>query len=124
MTGPGPVGPLSEDLTRLAELHGVATSYRPSPDRTVPASATAVTRALAALGVDAATPGATAAALAARERELALRLLPPPSSTGPAATRRARPPWPPSRPAPACASSPRTGPSTPPPPRSRPASTT
>ncbi|MER7970491.1 4-alpha-glucanotransferase [Streptomyces sp. NPDC096080] len=77
MTGPGPVGPLSEDLTRLAELHGVATSYRPSPDRTVPASATAVTRALAALGVDAATPGATAAALAARERELALRLLPP-----------------------------------------------
>ena len=50
--------PLGEDLTRLAALHGVATSYRPSPDRTVTASAAAVTLALAALGVDAGTPEA------------------------------------------------------------------
>ncbi|MFJ4421387.1 4-alpha-glucanotransferase [Streptomyces bobili] len=69
--------PLGEDFTRLAALHGVAVSFRPSPDRTVTASAAAVTRALAALGVDAGTPEATRAALAARERELAGRLLPP-----------------------------------------------
>ncbi|MEU0113574.1 4-alpha-glucanotransferase [Streptomyces bobili] len=69
--------PLGEDLTRLAALHGVAVSFRPSPDRTVTASAAAVTRALAALGVDAGTPEATRAALADRERELAGRLLPP-----------------------------------------------
>ncbi|MFJ9715179.1 4-alpha-glucanotransferase [Streptomyces sp. NPDC101213] len=69
--------PLGEDLARLAALHGVAVSYRPSPDRTVTTSAAAVTRALAALGVDAGTPEATRAALAGRERELAERLLPP-----------------------------------------------
>ncbi|MFF9620219.1 4-alpha-glucanotransferase [Streptomyces griseosporeus] len=67
----------SADLTRLAELHGVAPSYRPSPDREVHASATALTRVLAALGVDASTPEATRAARAARERELRERLLPP-----------------------------------------------
>ncbi|MFK4100212.1 4-alpha-glucanotransferase [Streptomyces sp. NPDC019531] len=66
-----PPGP---ELSRLAESYGVATSYRPAPDRTVAASATAVTLALAALGVDAGDP---AAALAARERELSERLLPP-----------------------------------------------
>ncbi|MCW8380054.1 4-alpha-glucanotransferase [Streptomyces justiciae] len=66
--------PPSEDLSRLAGLHGVATSYSPAPDRTVAASAAAVTRALTALGVDTADP---AAALAARERELRARLLPP-----------------------------------------------
>lgn len=64
----------SEDLARLAESYGVATSYRPSPDRTVTASATALTLTLTALGVDTGHP---AAALAARERELAERLLPP-----------------------------------------------
>ncbi|KOT35331.1 4-alpha-glucanotransferase [Streptomyces caelestis] len=64
-------------MARLAALHGVATSYRPAPDRTVAASATAVTLALAALGVDATTPKAVRAALAARERELGERLLPP-----------------------------------------------
>lgn len=64
----------SEDLARLAESYGVATSYSPSPDRTVAASATAVTLALAALGVDASHPTET---LAARERELRDRLLPP-----------------------------------------------
>ncbi|NEB01818.1 4-alpha-glucanotransferase [Streptomyces sp. SID13726] len=66
-----PPGP---ELSRLAESYGVATSYQPAPDRTVAASATAVTLALAALGVDAGDP---AAALAARERELGERLLPP-----------------------------------------------
>ncbi|GAB2743609.1 4-alpha-glucanotransferase [Streptomyces bullii] len=77
MTTPRPAEPPSEDLTRLASLHGVATSYSPSPDRTVAASATAVTLTLAALGVDASTPQAVRAALAARERELGERLLPP-----------------------------------------------
>ncbi|GAA1415551.1 4-alpha-glucanotransferase [Streptomyces thermospinosisporus] len=72
-----PAEPCSEDLSRLAALHGVATSYRPTPDRAVDASATAVTLALAALGVDASTPEAVRAALADRERELAGRLLPP-----------------------------------------------
>ncbi|MFI8306881.1 4-alpha-glucanotransferase [Streptomyces sp. NPDC085927] len=67
----------SADLSRLAALHGVATAYSPSPDRTVAASVTAVTRALAALGVDAGTPEAVRDALAAREREQAERLLPP-----------------------------------------------
>ncbi|PWI09635.1 4-alpha-glucanotransferase [Streptomyces sp. NWU339] len=70
-------GPPSEDLALLAALHGVATSYNPSPDRTVAASATAVTLALAALGVDASTPEAVRDALAAGERERAERLLPP-----------------------------------------------
>ncbi|WP_230195714.1 4-alpha-glucanotransferase [Streptomyces sp. NBC_00080] len=69
--------PPGEELARLATLHGVATSYQPSPDRTVTASAGAVTRALAALGVDAGTPKAVRAALAARERALRERLLPP-----------------------------------------------
>ncbi|MGW7262960.1 4-alpha-glucanotransferase [Streptomyces sp. NPDC054842] len=64
-------------LSRLAALHGVATSYSPSPDRTVPATDTAVTAALAALGVDASTPRAVDAALADREAELRERLLPP-----------------------------------------------
>ncbi|MET7679952.1 4-alpha-glucanotransferase [Streptomyces sp. NPDC005423] len=77
MTVPGPAEPPSEDLSRLAELHGVATSYSPSPDRTVAASAGAVVAALAALGVDAGTPEAARTALAAREGELAGRLLPP-----------------------------------------------
>ncbi|MFF7328737.1 4-alpha-glucanotransferase [Streptomyces sp. NPDC090306] len=77
MTAPRPAQPLSEDLTRLAALHGVAASYSPSPDRTVPASPLAVVAALAALGVPAATPEAVRDALAARERELAGRLLPP-----------------------------------------------
>ncbi|MFI7503409.1 4-alpha-glucanotransferase [Streptomyces sp. NPDC049687] len=69
--------PLGEELARLAALHGVATHYRPAPDRTVTASPTAVTRALAALGVDAGTPQAVRAALDTRERELSARLLPP-----------------------------------------------
>lgn len=77
MTAQGSPEPPSEDLSRLAVLHGVATSYSPSPDRTVAASATAVTLALAALGIDTGTPETSRAALAARERELSERLLPP-----------------------------------------------
>ncbi|MFD3587519.1 4-alpha-glucanotransferase [Streptomyces sp. NPDC058683] len=68
---------LDRGLCRLAELHGVATSYSPSPDRTVAASAGAVMAALAALGVDASGPEAVRTALADRERDLAERLLPP-----------------------------------------------
>lgn len=72
-----PAEHLTEDLARLAGLHGVATSYRPAPDRTVQVPASAVTAALAALGVDASGPDAVRAALAAREDELRARLLPP-----------------------------------------------
>ncbi|MEV6836860.1 4-alpha-glucanotransferase [Streptomyces sp. NPDC051133] len=70
-------GPHAADLARLAGLHGVATSYSPAPDRTVPVPASAVVAALAALGVDADGPDAVRAALADRERELRERLLPP-----------------------------------------------
>ncbi|MFD9910871.1 4-alpha-glucanotransferase [Streptomyces sp. NPDC059063] len=64
-------------LARLAALYGVATSYSPSPGRTVQASDTAVVAALAALDVDARTPDAVRNAVAARERALRERLLPP-----------------------------------------------
>ncbi|MER6983348.1 4-alpha-glucanotransferase, partial [Streptomyces carpinensis] len=77
MTAPRSAEPPAEELTRLAVLHGVATSYSPSPGRTVAASAAAVVAALAALDVDASTPEATRAALTARELHLAERLLPP-----------------------------------------------
>ncbi|MFG2356130.1 4-alpha-glucanotransferase [Streptomyces sp. NPDC048521] len=75
--GEEPPRTAGRELSRLAELHGVATSYSPAPDRTVAVPASAVVAALAALGVDAGTPDAVRAALAARERELRERLLPP-----------------------------------------------
>ncbi|MFD6028889.1 4-alpha-glucanotransferase [Streptomyces griseoluteus] len=66
-----------DELRALAELHGVATSYSPSPEIIVAVPAPAVIAALAALDVDASTPDAVRAALADRERELRERLLPP-----------------------------------------------
>ncbi|MGW4198612.1 4-alpha-glucanotransferase [Streptomyces sp. NPDC005004] len=76
-TEPGEAAQDDRPLSRLAGLHGVATSYSPAPDRTVAVPATAVVAALAALGVDAAGPDAVRTALDARERELRERLLPP-----------------------------------------------
>ncbi|MFG2308610.1 4-alpha-glucanotransferase [Streptomyces sp. NPDC048566] len=64
-------------LARLAELHGVAPAYSPSPDRTVAAPDTALVAILAALGVDASTPDAVTAALARHAADAARRLLPP-----------------------------------------------
>ena len=64
-------------LSRLAALHGVATSYSPSPDVTVPVPDDTVTAVLAALGVDARTPDAVRASLAVAESAVASRLLPP-----------------------------------------------
>ncbi|MFJ4911767.1 4-alpha-glucanotransferase [Streptomyces sp. NPDC088726] len=64
-------------LSRLAALHGVATSYSPSADVTVPVPDGTVVAVLAALGVDAATPEAVQKALAAAESAARSRLLPP-----------------------------------------------
>ncbi|MFB7554980.1 4-alpha-glucanotransferase [Streptomyces brevispora] len=64
-------------LSRLAALHGVATSYSPSADVTVPVPDGTVVAVLAALGVDAATPEALRKALAAAESAAGSRLLPP-----------------------------------------------
>ncbi|MGW0130151.1 4-alpha-glucanotransferase [Streptomyces sp. NPDC003299] len=78
MTAPAPhAATPDDDLARLAALHGVVPSYQPSADRTVAASPAALVRVLGALGVDAGSPGAVTAALAARRRELTERLLPP-----------------------------------------------
>ncbi|MFV0129874.1 4-alpha-glucanotransferase [Streptomyces sp. HMX112] len=64
-------------LARLAALHGVATAYAPSAGVTVPVPDTTVTEVLAALDVDAGTPEAIEASLAAAEAAGARRLLPP-----------------------------------------------
>ncbi|MER6101977.1 4-alpha-glucanotransferase [Streptomyces sp. NPDC001832] len=64
-------------LSRLAALHGVATSYSPSADVTVSVPDDTVIAVLAALGVDAATPEAVQEALAAAESSAGTRLLPP-----------------------------------------------
>nr|WSW69211.1 4-alpha-glucanotransferase [Streptomyces sp. NBC_00995] len=63
-------------LSRLAALHGVATSFSPSADVTVPVPEGTVVAVLAALGVDAATPDAVREALAAAESAARSRLLP------------------------------------------------
>ncbi|MET9292602.1 4-alpha-glucanotransferase [Streptomyces sp. NPDC003077] len=65
------------DRVRLARLHGVATSYEPSPGRTVHVGDETVVAVLAALGVDASTPRAVRAALEAYTREASRSLLPP-----------------------------------------------
>ncbi|MFJ3577198.1 4-alpha-glucanotransferase [Streptomyces rubiginosohelvolus] len=62
-------------LSRLAALHGVATSYSPSPDVTVSVPDDTVIAVLAALGVDAGTPADVRKCLAAAESRS--RLLPP-----------------------------------------------
>ncbi|WP_310727591.1 4-alpha-glucanotransferase [Streptomyces sp. N2A] len=62
---------------RLARLHGVATSYEPAPGRSVQIADDTVVAVLAALGVDASTPHAVRAALAAYEDAAGRALLPP-----------------------------------------------
>ncbi|MFE1767870.1 4-alpha-glucanotransferase [Streptomyces angustmyceticus] len=62
---------------RLARLHGIATSYEPSPGRSVQVAGDTVVAVLAALGVDASTPQAVRSALAAYEDRAARALLPP-----------------------------------------------
>ncbi|MET9802846.1 4-alpha-glucanotransferase [Streptomyces sp. NPDC006368] len=64
-------------LARLAALHGVATAYSPSAGVTVPVPDATVVEVLAALDVDAGTPEAIRASLAATEEAAARRLLPP-----------------------------------------------
>ncbi|MEV0119879.1 4-alpha-glucanotransferase [Streptomyces sp. NPDC050844] len=76
MAPPGAAAGEPSGLARLAACHGVATSYSPSPDRTVPAADAAVA-ALAALDVDASTPEAIRDALTAYETGRRARLLPP-----------------------------------------------
>ncbi|MFF8785561.1 4-alpha-glucanotransferase [Streptomyces sp. NPDC015125] len=61
---------------RLARLHGIATSYEPSPDRSVQITGDTVVAVLAALGVDASTPQAVRSALAAYEDGARRALLP------------------------------------------------
>ncbi|WP_406450120.1 4-alpha-glucanotransferase [Streptomyces sp. NBC_00876] len=64
-------------LSRLAALHGVATSFSPSAGVTVPVPDGTVVAVLGALGVDATTPEAVREALAATESAARSRLLPP-----------------------------------------------
>ncbi|MEU2245732.1 4-alpha-glucanotransferase [Streptomyces sp. NPDC019224] len=63
-------------LSRLAALHGVATSFSPSTGVTEPVPETTVVAVLGALGVDATTPEAVRGALAAAESAARARLLP------------------------------------------------
>ncbi|MFJ5737476.1 4-alpha-glucanotransferase [Streptomyces microflavus] len=62
-------------LSRLAALHGVATSYSPSPDVTVSVPDDTVIAVLAVLGVDAGTPEDVRRSLVAAQARS--RLLPP-----------------------------------------------
>ncbi|MEU8875770.1 4-alpha-glucanotransferase [Streptomyces javensis] len=62
---------------RLAELHGVATSYDPAPGRTVQVPEDTVVAVLAALGVDASTPRSVREALDRHDGRRRDRLLPP-----------------------------------------------
>ncbi|MGW0787384.1 4-alpha-glucanotransferase [Streptomyces sp. NPDC002911] len=63
-------------LSRLAALHGVATSFSPSADVTVSVPDDTVTSVLAALGVAAATPAEVRRSLDAAESAATSRLLP------------------------------------------------
>ncbi|GAA1148609.1 MULTISPECIES: 4-alpha-glucanotransferase [Streptomyces violaceusniger group] len=62
---------------RLAELHGVATSYDPAPGRTVQVPEDTVVAVLAALGVDASTPRSVREALDRHDGRRRDQLLPP-----------------------------------------------
>nr|WP_229897935.1 4-alpha-glucanotransferase [Streptomyces finlayi] len=63
-------------MARLAALHGVAVSYAPSEDRTVHVPEATVVAVLAALDVDARTPEAVDAALAAHDARTRTAVLP------------------------------------------------
>ncbi|MER6612525.1 4-alpha-glucanotransferase [Streptomyces xantholiticus] len=63
-------------LARLAELHGVATTFSPTKGVTVAVPDATVVAVLTALGIDASTPEAVRAALERAERAAAERLLP------------------------------------------------
>ncbi|MFH8979685.1 4-alpha-glucanotransferase, partial [Streptomyces varsoviensis] len=82
---------------RLAELHGVATSYEPSPGRRVRVSEDTIVEVLAALGVDASTPRSVRAALDDHALAERGRLLPAtvvlraPADTAPGPTPAPRP---------------------------------
>lgn len=65
------------DRERLAGLYGVDVTYRPAAGTGIPVPEDTVVAVLAALGVDASTPRAVRAALAAYEERAAGRLLPP-----------------------------------------------
>ncbi|MEX2981507.1 4-alpha-glucanotransferase [Streptomyces sp. C36] len=62
---------------RLAELHGVATTYEPAPGHSARVAEDTVVAVLAALGVDASTPRAVHDALEAHGAAVRGRLLPP-----------------------------------------------
>ncbi|MEU3653155.1 4-alpha-glucanotransferase [Streptomyces sp. NPDC032161] len=64
-------------LSRLAALHGVATSYSPSAGVTVSVPDDTLVAVLAALGVDAATPDSVRDSLVAAESAARSALLPP-----------------------------------------------
>jgi 4-alpha-glucanotransferase len=68
---------MDEELARLADAHGVATSYEDWSRTRVVVPPSAVVAALAALGVDATTPEAVTAALTEAEQAPWRRLLPP-----------------------------------------------
>lgn len=68
---------MTPDLEQLARAHGVATTYVDWAGATVQVGEPAVVAALEALGVDATTPEAVAAALTAAEAAPWQRLLPP-----------------------------------------------
>ncbi|MET7988803.1 4-alpha-glucanotransferase [Streptomyces sp. NPDC005281] len=67
----------ARDLTRLAQLHGVATHYTTDLGLRVEPCLDTLRAVLAALGVDASTSGNIRSALAERTQALAARLLPP-----------------------------------------------
>ncbi|MEV3860396.1 4-alpha-glucanotransferase [Streptomyces sp. NPDC050095] len=69
--------PPPDPLARLARAHGVAVSYTTDRGERVAVPPDTLVAVLAACGVDAATPAAAHAALAAHERRCAERLLPP-----------------------------------------------